>query len=178
MKKYFTTKDLAAIILFCPLYALLNLYFGPIGFALLQLPIFCDISVFLPLLLATWLTNKFGSTSLVGVIGSLIVLSARPGSTQMLGFAVAAILFDVFMTVNRHKISLNTYSIVTTTIMTAVSAYLAGVIIGAIIMGRSLYWALTFWGPWHLVGGIMGLAIAFPVIGALEKANVKGIKGA
>jgi len=36
---------------------------------------------------------------------------------------------------------------------------------------------LTFWGWWHLVGGIMSAIITLPIIGALEKANVRKIKG-
>ena len=41
-------------------------------------------------------------------------------------------------------------------------------------MGRSLEWAFIVWGMWHLVGGLIGLAVALLVIGFLEKAGVKG----
>ncbi|MEM2463884.1 MAG: hypothetical protein QXY07_04295 [Candidatus Bathyarchaeia archaeon] len=60
-----------------------------------------------------------------------------------------------------------------TAITTTVSAYFAGVVIGTVFMARSLEWALTFWGVWHLIGGIIGLIIALPVIGTLERAKVK-----
>lgn len=61
-------------------------------------------------------------------------------------------------------------------IATMISAYFAGVIIGAIFMGRSLEWALTFWGVWHLIGGIISLIIFIPLVGVLEKAKVREIK--
>ena len=61
---------------------------------------------------------------------------------------------------------------------TLISAYFASFVIGKVFMGKSLEWALTFWGPWHLIGGVIGLIVAIPVIGVLEKAKVKGIKGA
>jgi len=51
------------------------------------------------------------------------------------------------------------------------------------LMGMSLdmatlQWALTFWGGWHLIGGIVTVAITLPVIGVLEKANIRRIKNA
>jgi hypothetical protein len=42
---------------------------------------------------------------------------------------------------------------------------------------QKLQWALTFWGGWHLVGGILTLAITLPIILTLEKANVRKIRG-
>lgn len=179
-KKYFKTKDIAAIILFSPLYAILNLYIGPLGFTLFKLPILCDVAVFLTLLLTVWLSGKFGSASIVGLIGSLIVLSFRP-SPHIIGFAAASILFDILMTVNRHKVSLNPYRMASAAIVTVISAYFAGAIIGAFFMEKPLtsdtvQWAVTFWGGLHLAGGIASLALAFPIIGILERANVKRIK--
>jgi hypothetical protein len=38
-------------------------------------------------------------------------------------------------------------------------------------------YALTFWGAWTLIGGILALAITLPIIIALEKASVRKIKG-
>jgi hypothetical protein len=179
-KKYFKTIDMATIILFSPLYAILNLYIGPLGFALLKLPVLCDVAVFFTLLLVVWLSAKFGSASIVGLIGSLIVLSLRP-SPHIIGFAAASVLFDILMAVNRHKISLNTYSMASAAIVTAISAYFAGALIGAFFMEKplssaTLQWALTLWGGWHLIGGIASLAIAFPIMAILERANVKRIK--
>ena len=180
VKTYFKTTDIATISVFCALYVILNLTIGPLGFTLFKLPILCDFAVFFTLLLATWLAGKFGIASLVGIIGSIMVLSIRP-SPHIIGFVAAAVLFDTLMVINRHKIHLKAYNMATTTLITVLSAYFAGVVIGVFFMGKpldltTLQWALTFWGGWHLVGGIISIAIAFPVIGALEKAKVKGIK--
>jgi len=51
------------------------------------------------------------------------------------------------------------------------------VIIGVFFMAGSVYWALTFWGGWHAVGGLLSVIIALPIIGALEKAGVRTLKG-
>jgi len=181
-KTYFTTVDIALISVFCALWVVLNLTLGPLGFSLFNLPIFCDLAVFLTLLLVVWATGKFGTVSIVGVIGSIIVLMMRP-SPHIIGFATSTILFDILMSVNKHKIQLKIYNLITTALVTVVSAYFAGVIIGIFFMSKPLtsetmQWALTFWGGWHLIGGIIGIIVAFPIIGILEKANVRKIKSA
>jgi hypothetical protein len=35
---------------------------------------------------------------------------------------------------------------------------------------------VTIWGGWNILGGVIGLAIALPIIAALERANVKKVK--
>ncbi|MEM3788960.1 MAG: hypothetical protein QXN95_03735, partial [Candidatus Bathyarchaeia archaeon] len=171
---HFKPIDIAIIAIFSALWAALNLTVGPLGFTLFHLPIFCDFSVYFTLLLATWASGRTGIPSMVGVIGALIVLAMRPESTQMIGFLASAILFDALMTLCKHKINLKPYNMAVAAIATIISAYFAGVVIGTVFMARSLEWSLTFWGAWHLMGGIISLVIALPVIGALEKA--KGIK--
>lgn len=173
---HFKPVDIAIIAIFSAIWATLNLTVGPLGFTLFHLPIFCDFSVYFTLLLATWASGRTGVPSMVGVIGAIIVLAMRPASTQMLGFLASAILFDALMTFCKHEINLKPFNLVVATVTTIISAYFAGVVIGTVFMGRSLEWALTFWGVWHLVGGIIGLIIALPVIGMLERAKVKGIK--
>ena len=174
----FKPLDIAIIAVFSAMWVVLNLTVGPVGFTLFQLPIFCDFSVYFTLLLATWASGKTGIPSAVGIIGAIIVLAMRPASTQMIGFLASAILFDGLMAFCKHEIGLKPYSMAVATLSTMISAYFAGVVIGTVFMGKSLEWALTFWGPWHLVGGVIGLVVAIPVIGALERAKVKGIKGA
>jgi hypothetical protein len=176
-KTYFTTVDIALVSVFCALWVVLNLTLGRLGFTWFGLPTFCNFSVFLTLLLVTWATERFGTTSLVGVIGAIVALLIT-GSWHNIGFAISAILFDILMSVNNHKIRLKAYNLVTAALVTIVSAYFAGALIGTVFMGRSIDWALTFWGVWSLIGGIIGIAVTFPIIGILEKANVKRIKGA
>jgi hypothetical protein len=96
----------------------------------------------------------------------------------MIGFLASAIIFDALMILCKHEISLKPYNMFVTAAATLTSAYFAGVVIGTVFMERSLDWALTFWGVWHLIGGIISLIIALPVIGALERAKVKGVKNA
>ncbi|MCS7125065.1 MAG: hypothetical protein NZ932_06620 [Candidatus Bathyarchaeota archaeon] len=175
---HFKPVDIAIIAVFSAIWAVLNLTVGPLGFTLFQLPIFCDFSVYFTLLLATWASGKIGTPSAVGITGAFIVLAMRPGSMQMIGFSASAFLFDILMILCKHEVRLKPYNFFVASIATMASAYFAGVIIGTVFMGRALGWALTFWGVWHLIGGVIGLVIAMPVVGVLEKVGVKGAKSA
>jgi len=176
-KMHFSTVDIALVSIFCALWATLNLTLGPLGFTWFGLPIFCDFAVFFTLLLVTWATAKLGTASLVGIIGSIIILMIR-ASPHIIGFALSAILFDILMLTNHHKIYIKPLNITTTVFATLVSAYFAGVIIGVFFTpNKSLEWALTFWGGWHFIGGIITVAVTMPIIIVLEKANVRKIKG-
>ncbi|MEM2104334.1 MAG: hypothetical protein QW717_05530 [Candidatus Bathyarchaeia archaeon] len=174
----FKPIDVAVISVFAAMWVVLNLTLGPMGFRLFNLPILCDFSVFFTLLLTTWTSGRMGTASAVGVIGAVIVLALSPSSTQMVGFLASAVLFDLLMLLSRHKLSFKLYNMAVAVFATAVSAYFAGVVIGTIFMRRPLQWALTFWGVWHLIGGIISIIIAIPVIGTLERAKVKEIKSA
>jgi len=181
-KPCFAAVDIALIGVFSALWATLNLTLGPLGFAWFGLPIFCDFAVFFTLLLATWITGKFGAASIVGIIGSIIIFLVR-ASPHIIGFAASAILFDVLMLASHHKIDEKAYNTIMAASATALSAYFAGAVIGTFFTNKplnqtTLGWALTIWGGWHLIGGIMSLAITLPIIGILEKANVRKIKSA
>ena len=96
----------------------------------------------------------------------------------MICFAASAVIFDLLMSANHHKIRISTYSLIIAVIATIVSAYFAGVLIGMLFTSnQTLQWALTFWGGWHLVGGVMTVAITLPIILSLEKTNVRKLKG-
>jgi len=174
--------DIALIGVFCTLWATLNLTLGPLSFRLFNLPILCDFAVFFSLLLVTWATEKFGTASAVGIIGSIIVLAFNP-SPHIIAFAVSAILFDTLMIANHHRLRLKTYNMAIAPLATALSAYFAGVLIGILFMGKTLsvetvQWALTFWGIWHLAGGIIAIMITLPIVGILERTYVREIKSA
>ncbi|HVP41512.1 MAG TPA: hypothetical protein VMS95_06135 [Candidatus Krumholzibacteriaceae bacterium] len=176
-KPYLTTVDVALTAIFCAVFAVLNLTLGPLSFQLLQLPILHDFAVFLPLLLVTWATGRFGTSSLVGIIGSVVAISLG-GPPLIVCFAASAVIFDLLMFANRHRIRISIYSLLITSIVTMLSAYIAGVLIGVFFTpNQTLQWTLTFWGGWHVIGGIVAIAITFPVILSLEKANVRKIKG-
>ena len=178
----FESVDIALTGVFCALWATLNLILGPLSFRLFNLPILCDFAVFFSLLLVTWTTGKFGTASAVGIIGSVIVLIFNP-SPHIMAFAASAILFDMLMIANHHKLQLKTYNMAIAASATTLSAYFAGVLIGMFFMGRlinetTLEWTLTFWGVWHLIGGIIAIVITLPILGILERAHVREIKSA
>jgi len=178
-KTYFHPVDIALIGVFCALWAILSLTLGRLSFALLRLPVLHDFAAFFTLILVAWATRKFGTAALVGIIGSIMVLLVG-GPFVNMGFAASAIVFDTLLLANRHRLNSSVYSIVISVLATLVSAYLAGVLIGVFLMNSPLEWAtvnwaLIYWGPWHLVGGIISIAIGFPIIGILEAANVRKI---
>ena len=176
-KTYFTAVDVAFTGVFSALWVVLNLTLGPLSFRLLGLPILHDFGVFFTLLLVAWVTGRFGTSLLVGIIGSIIAILLG-GPTIILGFAASAVVFDLLMSVNHHRIRIGIRDLTIAAIVTSASAYFAGASIGALFMPNGLQWALTFWGGWHLIGGILTAAITLPIIIALEKANVRKIKGA
>jgi hypothetical protein len=179
-KKHFATTDITLLSLFCGLWTILNFILGRLSFALLGVPVLHDFAAFFTLLLVTWLTGKFGPASLVGILGSIIVVLVG-GPIPNLGFAAAAGLFDVMMSLDRHQIRLKPYNVIVAIVATMASAYFAGAIIGVFLMGKPfdlamLQWSLTFWGGWHFIGGVISVAITLPMIGILEKANVRKIR--
>lgn len=172
------TKHIAFIGIFSGLWAALNLTLGPLGFTLFRLPIFCDVASYFPLLVTVWFLRRYGSATAVGVIGALVTLFLRPGSTQMIGFAVSAALFDLLMLLFRHNIAFDFKNVVGVSLIVLVSAYVAGFIIGAFIMLGGIGWALTVWGPWHAAGGLLSVIVSYPILVALEKSGVKRVVGA
>jgi ABC-type sulfate transport system permease component len=59
---------------------------------------------------------------------------------------------------------------------TIVCAYVAAVVNGIVILNLALMFTLTVWAGWNVLGGIIGVVIALPVVGILEKAQVKRVK--
>lgn len=175
-KVHLTVVDIALTSVFCALWIALNLTLGPLSFQLLQLPILHDFGVFFTLLLVAWVTGRFGTSLLAGIIGSIVAILLG-GPPLILGFAASAVVFDVLMSASHHKIRIALFNLAIATIATMLSAYFAGVLIGVFFMGNGLQWALTFWGGWHLIGGILTVAVTLPIIIALEKASVRKIKG-
>lgn len=175
-RTYLTTVNIALTGVFSAVFAVLNLTLGPLSWQLLQHPPLHDFAAFFPLLLVTWATGQFGTSSLAGIVGSIVAISFG-GPPLIICFAASAVIFDVLMFANRHKIRISMYNLTIAAIATIASAYLAGVLIGVLFTpNQTLQVALTFWGGWHLIGGIMTVAITLPVILTLEKANVRKIK--
>jgi hypothetical protein len=176
-KTRLSTVDIALMAVFCALFAVLNLTLGPLSFQLLQLPVLHDFAAFFPLLIIAWAVGRFGASSFVGIIGSIIAIFWG-GPPLIICFAASAVIFDLLMSANRHAVRISIFSFTVVAISTMLSAYLAGVFIGIFFTpNQTLLWAITFWGGWHLVGGIVTLVITFPVILALENAGVRKIMG-
>jgi len=174
-KTYFGVVNVALIGVFCALWAVLNLTLGPLSFSLLHLPVLHDFAAYFTLLLVAWVTGKSGTASMVGIIGSAVAIFLG-GPPLIVGFAASAVLFDLLMFANHHRILSTTHGMLVTVVATLLSAYCAGVIIGVFFTTNTFLWALTFWGVWHLVGGILTLAIALPIIISLERAGVRTFK--
>lgn len=145
-KDLFWTVDIALTGVFCALWTALNLTPGPLSFQLRGLPILHDFGVFFTLLLVAWVTGRFGTSLLAGIIGSIFAILLG-GPSLIICFAASAVVFDVLMFVNHHRIRIARYNLVTTAIVTLVSAYFAGVFIGVFFTpSETVSWALTFWG--------------------------------
>jgi hypothetical protein len=175
-KTYFTSLDVALTGMFCALWIAVNLFLGPLSFSLFRLPVLHAFGIFFTLLLVAWVTGRFGTSSMAGMIGTIfaILLGAPP---LIVCFTASAVVFDVLMFANHHKIRISRNSLAITAIVTMLSSYLAGILIIMFFQGGGLLYALTFWGAWTLIGGLLALAITLPIIIALEKANVRKIKG-
>ena len=169
---HFKTVDVAFVSVFSALYIVMNLTLGPLSFQLLGLPILHDIGIFFTLLLVTWITGRLGAAIAVAFIGTAIaiLLGAPP---LIIGFAASAIIFDLVLIATHHKIRNTVKGLAAPAAATLVSAYVAGVLIGVLFMSNGVQWALTIWGGWHLVGGVVAVAITLPIIAGLERANVR-----
>jgi len=173
-KGRFRTVDAILTGMFCALWAAVNLFLGPLSFQLLRSPVLHDFGVFFTLLLVSWITGRFGTASMAGVIGTALALPLG-APFLIICFVFAAVLFDLIMVACRHRVRAASRSLVVVCIATIVSAYFAGVLIGAFFMSGSqtLEYTITFWGGLHVLGGILALAVTLPLILSLERANVR-----
>jgi hypothetical protein len=171
------TTNIALISIFSALWVVLNFTLAPLGFSLTGLPIIHSVIIFFMLILVTWATNQYGAASLVGIIGSVLVLLAG-GPLPVLGFVPASLLFDLILIVNHHKLDMKLTNLAIAVLGAIASSYFAGVVNGIFILSFTPTFALTIWGGWNIVGGVIGVALALPIVGALEKAHVKKVKTA
>ncbi len=171
-EEHSSSRRVASISVFCALWVVLNITLGPIGFSLFGLPVLHSFAVFFTLVLSTWVIGKFGGASLVGIIGSVVtVLLGGPAPTLI--FGASAVVFDFSMSAGSHRISSKPRGLIVTIVSVGVAAYFAGITNGLLFFDRSFEWAATFWSAWNLLGGLIGLAVAFPVIGALKKVLIR-----
>jgi hypothetical protein len=176
-----TTKNrfsvnIALISVFSALWVVLNLTVAPLGFALFHLPVVHSLIIFFMLVLVTWATGKYGAASVVSIIGSAIVVLANPQVLPVLGFVPAAFLFDLFLILSHHNVNLRPRNISIVILASIVCAYVAALVNGLVILNLAWMFTSTVWAGWNVLGGIIGVAITFPIVGVLEKAQVKRVK--
>ena len=173
---HFKPSDIALVAILSALWIVLSLVLGPLSFQLTGLPILHDFGVFFTLLVTAWITGRFGASTLVGIIGTLIAIPLG-APLLIIGFIASAIIFDVLLIMTRHKIATSNRNLAIATLSTLVSAYVGGALIGTLFMGNGIGWALTVWGGWHLIGGAIAATVTLPILAGLEKANVRKLAG-
>jgi len=176
-----TTKNrfsvnIALISLFSAFWVVLNLTVAPLSFAVFHLPVVHSLIIFLMLVLVTWATGQYGAASVVSIIGSVIVVLANPQVLPVVGFVPAAFLFDLLLLLNHHNVNVKLRNISLVVFAAIICAYVAAVANGLAILNLAWMFTLTVWAGWNVLGGIIGVAIALPIVGVLEKAQVKRVK--
>src|SRR5665647_745891 len=174
-KNRFATTNIALIAIFSALWVALNLAVAPLGFTLTHLPTIHSAIIFVTLLLVAWTTGQYGVASLVGIIGSVIVVLAG-GPLPVLGFVPAALIFDLLLLLSHHKLNLKPVNVGIAVLASIICASVAAVVNGLIILNLQLIFTLTVWAGWNILGAIIGFALALPIIAALEKAEVRKVK--
>jgi hypothetical protein len=169
------TVNIALISIFSALWVALNLTVAPLSFALLGLPVVHSLIIFFMLILVVWATGQFGAASAVGTIGSVITVLAG-GPLPVLGFIPAAILFDVILLVNHHRVNLKPVSVGVVVLASVVCAFVAAVTNGFLILSLEPAFIFTVWAGWNILGAVVGAAIVLPIVGALDRAQVKRVK--
>ncbi|MGE5575016.1 MAG: hypothetical protein ACM3UL_02675 [Ignavibacteria bacterium] len=174
-KTRFATTNIALIGIFSALWVALNLTVAPIGFTLTHLPTIHSAIIFVTLLLVAWATRQYGAASLVGVIGSAIVVLAG-GPLPVLGFVPAALIFDLILFLSHHRVDLKPFDVGVSVLACIICGYVAAIVNGFFILSLQPAFALTVWGGWNILGAVIGFAIALPIVAALEKAEVRKVK--
>jgi hypothetical protein len=174
-KTRFATTNIALIGIFSALWVALNLTVAPLGFTLTHLPTIHSAIIFVTLLLVTWTTGQLGAASLVGIIGSVIVVFAG-GPLPVLGFVPAAIIFDLLLLLSHHRVNMKAVNVGIAVLSSIICAYVAAVVNGLLILSLEPVFTFTVWAGWNILGVVIGFAIALPIIAALEKAEVRKVK--
>jgi hypothetical protein len=175
---YFNSRDIAAIAICSALWGVLNATLSPIFFQVFHVPFLCDLIGFASLILAVWVTRKFGTATLVGLIATVINFMFRPDAFFFIGFTAASFIFDVLTRLIGYKNIfekpvIGTVSLVLVSIF---SAAVAGSIIGLFFMtapALASWGGVLGWAALHAVGGVIGGFIGAPLAAALTKRGIQ-----
>lgn len=180
---YFNSKDVAAIAICAALWGVLNSIFSPIFFTMFGLPFLCDLIGFTALTLTVWWTRKLGSTTMVGLIATVINFIFNPGAIHFLGFTAASIVFDAASWLVRYNNAFRktSYTMISMVPISTLSAAVAGAIIGTFFMtapALAKWGGVLGWAAVHAVGGVIGGLIGASLIAALasRKIHVETVK--
>jgi len=169
---YFTTRDLAGIVVFAVLWGILNVLLSQAFFQMFQLPFLCDIIGFSSLVLAVWWVRKFGTAVFVSLIALMINMFLRPTALHFFGFFAASIVFDVltFFAGYERLFEKRLFGSVVLFVVSVLSAAFAGLVIGAFLMDPVILakqGGTLVWSGLHAVGGIIGGALGVFLMNAV-----------
>lgn len=156
-------------------WAILNTLLSPIFWQVTHMPFLCDLLAFTSLIVVTWLTRKFGSATLTGIIASILTLIIRPAAFHMLGFIAASIVFDVLNKAIGYSNCFNKNRIVGSFILVLTSVFsgaIAGGIIGIFFMSFEALVGIIIFSGLHAFGGLLGGLLGVILVRALEIRNV------
>jgi len=181
---YFTSRDIGAIAMSAALWSILNVIISPVFWQMTHLPFCCDMIGFTCLILVTWWTRKLGTTTLTGIIATIINLFLRPGALHFFGFTAASIFFDVASIIIGYRLLFgnnSTRSFVSLVALSVISGAIAGVIIGSFFMNPKFLatlGGLLFFVGLHSTGGLIGGILGFILVKAVESRKVIPFKQA
>ena len=175
---YFTSRDITAIAMSAAIWSILNVMISPVFWQMTHLPFFCGLAGFTCLILVTWWTRKLGTTTLTGIIATIINLWVRPSALHFFGFTAASIFFDIASRVVGYRLLFggdSTRSFVGLVALSVFSGAIAGAIIGSLFMNPrfiATLGGLIFFVGLHATGGVIGGILGFVLVKAFESRKV------
>ncbi|MGD0330080.1 MAG: hypothetical protein ABSB40_06485 [Nitrososphaeria archaeon] len=168
------SKFIALVSLLSAFSGTLQVFVAPITFPILGgLPFGHDLIVFFPIILSVWIVGRFGAATGVGIISTLIVLFLNSSLFFVVGFAIAAFIFDLLLFVVEHRVTFKMSNILAVSLSMILSFFIGGFILGLLITSGSFPLSLTYWAPLHTLGGAIGLIVSYPLLAALERTGVR-----
>lgn len=177
----FRTRDIAVIAVCAALWGVLNATLSPVFFNLFHLPFLCDLIGFASLIIAVWIVRKPGAATAVGFIATALDFIFRPGALHFFGFTVASVLFDFLTWLPSYPnlFEKRLMGIILLTLMSLISAAIAGAIIGFLFMplpALAAWGGVAGWAGLHAIGGIMGGLLGSSLTAALETRGISVLK--
>ena len=134
------------------------------------MPFLCDFLAFTTLILVGWWAGKFGVVTLTGLLVTGLTFMLQPNAFQMFGFIVASILFDVATRIVGYGNCFNKplISALSLLSLSTMCGWIAGLVIGGIVMKLEPMLAIFTFSGLHAVGGFIGGVIGLVLVNALK----------